>query len=181
MTNGIRAGRVLGVPVFLERGFFIGFVLFSAAFAWFGATTLGLPPGEAIVGGLAAETLLWLSEFLHNVGHAIAARRTGWPMIGISLGLMLALGRSIYPADEPALPSGVHVRRALGGPLVSLLIAALLLPVALALRPTGGAPFYVAAFGAGLNFFVYTLQALVPLGFNDGAVIWRAVRERFRT
>ncbi len=28
------------------------------------------------------------------------------------------------------------------------------------------------------NFFVMTLQVFIPLGFNDGATIWRWVRKR---
>ena len=44
--------------------------------------------------------------------------------VGDSVGINLwgPLSSSIYPADEPPLPRSVHIRRALGGPLASLLL-----------------------------------------------------------
>ena len=48
--------------------------------------------------------------------------------------------------------------------------------VALALRPAGGAAWLVARLFFVENLFVYTLQALLPPGFNDGATLlywWR--------
>ncbi len=141
----------------------------GAAGAWFGLAAL-----PAIMGGLAAMVLHWCSELIHQLGHAWAARRTGFPMIGICFWGVLS--SSIYPRDEPELPANVHIRRALGGPLASLLLTGVgfaLLPL---FRPLGGAAWLVALFFALENLFVFTLQAALPLGFNDGATLlywWR--------
>ncbi len=105
----------------------LGFLLIWAILSAVVVYWLHYPLLTAVLLGLAATTLHWLSEFLHNLGHAWAAHRTGYPMTGIRFYAVLAA--SLYPPDEPALPGRVHIRRALGGPIInaclSLLIASL--------------------------------------------------------
>ncbi|HEY7094389.1 MAG TPA: hypothetical protein VH393_14485, partial [Ktedonobacterales bacterium] len=72
----------------------------------------------AILQGLIVTLIHWLSDMLHQFGHAIAARSTSYPMTGLRLWFLLSSG--LYPLDEPALPARTHVRRALGGPSMSL-------------------------------------------------------------
>ncbi len=176
MNREFRVFTLYGLPVSIVPGFFAGTGLTVLTLAGIGlfALRLGLIP--ALAGAVAATALMWLSELIHQLGHAIAARRTGHPMIAITLGRYLVLGTSVYPADEGALPPAVHIRRALGGPFASLIVSVLALPIALALQPAGGAPFAVAAFVFLLNFFAYTLQVALPLRFNDGATLWRNLR-----
>jgi hypothetical protein len=126
--------------------------------------------------GLAAALLHWLSEAWHQTGHAWAARRSGHPMTGVVF--WAVLGTSLYPADEGDLPDAVHVRRALGGPLFSLGLTIVAGGLVLALRPGGGLARWIALFTAVENLLVFTLQAAVPLGFNDGTVLWQAWRQR---
>src|SRR5690242_10193969 len=110
--------------------------------------------------------LHWLSDIVHHLGHAWAARRTGYPMVGVRLSGVL--GSSIYPPDEPPLPAAVHIRRALGGPIASLLLTLVAAAIVLALRSSGGTVWWVALFFFLENLLVFTLQVFLPLGFNDG-------------
>ena len=104
---------------------------------------------------------------------ARAARRTGYPMSGIRLGKWGVLGTSLYPADEPALPAAIHIRRALGGPAGSLVVTLAAAAVALALRAEGGALWWVAVFVFLDNLLLLTLGAFLPLGFTDGSTLLR--------
>jgi Zn-dependent protease len=176
MNREFRVFSLYGLPVSIVPGFFVGTGLTILALAAIGVLVIGLSLAPAFVAAIVATTLMWLSELIHQLGHAVAARRTGHPMIAVTLGRYLVLGTSVYPADEGALPPAVHVRRALGGPLASLIVSAVALPIAIALQPAGGAPFAVAAFIFVLNFFAYTLQVALPLRFNDGATLWRYLR-----
>jgi hypothetical protein len=63
------------------------------------------------------------------------------------------------------------VRRALGGPVASLLLSVIAAVIALALRPLGGVYWWVALFFFLDNLLVLTLGALVPLGFTDGSTL----------
>jgi hypothetical protein len=176
MNRELRVFTLYGLPVSIVPGFFVGTGLSILALAAIAMLAMGLGPLPAFAGAFAATTLMWLSELIHQLGHAVAARRTGHPMLAITLGRYLVLGTSVYPADEGALPPAVHIRRALGGPIASLIVSAVTLPIALVLRPTGGALFGVAAFVFLLNFVAYTLQIILPLGFNDGATLRKYLR-----
>jgi hypothetical protein len=147
----------------------------GSALLWVALGTIGLwlgaPVGAAIGGGLLAVLLHWGSDIVHQLGHARAARATGHPMIGIRLWWLLTA--SVYPRDEGPLPAAVHIRRALGGPIASLLLTLLAGAVALALRSAGGVPLWLALFVFLDNLLVLTLGALLPLGFTDGSTLLR--------
>lgn len=134
---------------------------------------LNLSPLAAILGALLAVALHWLSELFHQLGHAQAARRAGYPMIGIEFWLLLS--SSLYPPSEPDLPAALHIRRALGGPIASLALTLLAGLTALALHAPGGVLWWVALFFFLDNLLVFTLGAFLPLGFTDGSTLlyWR--------
>jgi hypothetical protein len=150
-----------------------------------------LPFGWALVAGLISALFFWLCEWLHQLGHALAAFAVGHPMIGIHF--FNIFSSSQYP-PEPPLPPATHVKRALGGFWVNLLIGLLLLPVALYLWPRGreilpdfiSLAAWLAGFGAFINLIVLGLGALLPLkipggGLNDGGTLlyfWRATQRR---
>lgn len=141
---------------------------------------LDLPLVTASAVGAGGVALHWLSSLAHNLGHAWAARRTGYPMIGIRFGVMAGLlAQSRYPRDEPPLPPEIHIRRALGGPIANLLLAALAAGLLPALAAGGSAAlWWLGVWFFVENFFIYALQVVVPIGFNDGATILHALRER---
>ncbi|MGH2506660.1 MAG: hypothetical protein ACRDHZ_04480, partial [Ktedonobacteraceae bacterium] len=92
-------------------------------FSVIGFTVLNMSLGVAILAGLVAVLLHWASEVVHHLGHAGAAQRTGYPMQSIVIGgIQGYLALSSYPANEPTLPDSIHVRRAIGGPIASLLL-----------------------------------------------------------
>lgn len=123
----------------------------------------------AAIAGFAAALLHYVGELLHQLGHALAARQTGYPMTGMRFDWLLAFSR--YPEDEPPLPAEVHIRRAIGGPLASLAAAAVSGVLALLVRPGGGVLWWLVFFFFLDNLLVFTLGALLPLGFTDGSTL----------
>jgi hypothetical protein len=128
-----------------------------------------LPLGAAVLGGLLAVCLHWLGGTLHQLGHAWAARRTGHPMQGIRY--WSVLDSSIYPEDEGELPARVHIRRALGGPTISLVTCLAAGVLAALLFPLGGLARFLSLFALIDYLGVFTLGALLPLGFTDGSTL----------
>jgi hypothetical protein len=90
-------------------------------------------------------------------------------MIGIRLWWLLSA--SVYPSDEGSLSAAVHIQRALGGPVASLLLTVIAAMIALALRPLDGVYWWVALFFFLDNLLVFTLGAFVPLAFTDGSTL----------
>ena len=122
MANEYEIGKIFGLRLSIEPKFFIGtaiiwLVVGAVSFLLLEATFL-----QAFLVGLVTTLLYWASDIVHHLGHAYAARRTGYPMAGIRLGTLLLLGTSLYPDDEGQLPGAIHIRRALGGPVASILL-----------------------------------------------------------
>lgn len=130
---------------------------------------------QAIVWGVLATAIHFVVTYLHHVGHAIAARRTGYPMQGIQL--YLVLGASVYPADEPELSSDTHILRALGGPIFSGLVAVVMFIIAILLNYDSFVGSLVM-WAAIDSFVTYVLGALTPLGFTDASTILYWSRRR---
>jgi hypothetical protein len=81
------------------------------------------------------------------------------------------LGTCIYPKDEPALSKVIHVRRALGGPLTSALLAIVYGVLSYVLSPQGGVLYYVMVLMLLENIMIFSLGAFLPLGFTDGSTL----------
>ncbi len=151
----------------------VGFLILWPLFSLLGLKAFRLRPGMALAGGFLATMLHFASELLHQLGHARAAERTGYPMEGVHL--WGVLGSSVYPADEPELAPEIHVERALGGPRVSALLAAGGGVAALMTHRSGKLGFMVSSLFALENLTVFTLGALLPLPFieTDGTILQR--------
>ena len=93
----IKLGKVAGLELSARPSAIVGFVLLWVLLGGVAALLFKVPLGEAIVGGFIAVVLHYCSEIVHNLGHAWAARRTGYPMIGVRL--FGVLGVSLYPRD----------------------------------------------------------------------------------
>ena len=121
--------------------------------------------------GLLAAGLHWFVLMIHQLGHAVAAMTTGYPMSGVRLWWWLAA--SLYPEDEPELGARIHITRALGGPMASLILA--LIGFFFARLFGGQSPLLrlLALVVAFDSFFVFGIGALLPLGFTDGSTLLR--------
>jgi hypothetical protein len=171
----VRFGALSGLEISALPSAFLGWILLWLGLSGIAITLLDLKVGEAVIGALAATAIQVLSETLHQLGHARAARRSGHPMTGIRFWGVLA--SSLYPANEPALPAAIHIRRALGGPAISALVTILAGILLLVLRNAGasGALWWVGVYFLLVNLLVFTLGSFLPLGFTDGSTLlyWR--------
>ena len=172
MESELRLGRLVGLPITVGRSALIGSSVLWAAVSVLNLFLLQRVLGWSIIAGLVAVIAHWVAVLFHQLGHAWAARRTGYPMIGIRLWGVLS--SSIYPPNEPPLPASVHIRRALGGPEASLLLSILSL-IGLLLVAPGKLGWWLGLFFFVDNFFTFTLGSLLPLGFTDGTTLmqWR--------
>lgn len=171
MNKTFRLGSWGGFKFLAKPSAFLGFIVVWLVFSLIGRKFFKLKPEHAIIGGLLATAVHWLSELWHNVGHAQAAKMTGYPMSGVCFTGPFAF--SLYPPDEPTLPPGIHVRRALGGPIASALLALVTGMIVLVAQTIGGVPLMVASLTFLDNFLVLTLGAFLPLGFTDGSTLLR--------
>ena len=169
-------GHFIGLRVSARRSALLGLLILWLILGIIGGWVLKLPLMQAAFGWLLAALLHYASEFWHNLGHAASSRRTGNPMVGVLYWGFLAT--SLYPKDEGELPRNVHLRRAIGGPIASLLLTMVMGAAALALQAVGGVVWYLVVFVFLDNLLVFTLGAILPLGFTDGSTILYWLRQR---
>jgi len=119
----IQIFRLLGFPIKLDLSWlFIAVLLtWSLAGAYFPQMQPDLAPGAYWVMGLVGMIGLFTSVVLHELGHAVVARRYDLEIRGITL---FIFGGVAELTEEPR-SAKVEFLVAVGGPLVSLGLAAL--------------------------------------------------------
>jgi hypothetical protein len=168
MADTFSLGQIAGLKISARPSAIPGSLLLWALFAVLG-WALFASPASALAFGLVCAIFHWLSELFHNLGHARAARLTGYPMTGVRFWFVFA--QSLYPADEPALPGRIHIRRALGGPVASILLGCLAGALALLAAPAGGFAWWALTIISLDNWLVLGFGAFLPLGFTDGSTL----------
>lgn len=169
MKKRWQLGTIWGVAIWFKASSLLLSGLLWLLFSVAVRLLFDLSWGTAVEVGFTAVILHWLSDLLHHLGHAWVARRVGYPMQRIISWLILMT--SVYPKDEPSLPAAIHIRRALGGPSASLLIAALSGALLLILPANNSPLTLLVAFLFWENLLVFFLGAFVPLGFTDGSTL----------
>jgi Zn-dependent protease len=108
MMGGFRIGKLFGIPLQLNYSFLflLGVILLSRG-----------------VGGAILLVALFVSILLHELGHALVARRLGVPIIGIDLHFFGGAAKMTQMPDSPR----TEITIAAAGPLVSFVLGALLL------------------------------------------------------
>ena len=161
MRGAWRLGRVAGVDAYVHWTF--GLLMAWAAFsAWQGAGT-----GLAVVLGLGFLAAVFGSVLLHELGHAVMARRWGVRTRHI---LLIPLGGIASLEGMPKAPRA-ELAVALAGPAVNLAIAAVL---ALVTNVTGLALFGLVdgLMWANLSLALFNLIPAFPM---DGGRALRAL------
>src|ERR687888_506662 len=176
MTASFRLGRVFGIEIGANWTWLIVFALivWSLGASVFPSQDKGLSHGTYWAMAAVAAVAFFLSILLHELGHALVARREGVEIQGITLWLFGGVARL-----RGQMPSaGAEFRIAVGGPLVSVAIATgLLLIAGLASLPKAvdGTVFWVGYINATL--LVFNLIPALPLDggriLHSGLWAWR--------
>jgi len=175
----IRLGKVGGMEIALAPGFYVATVALLGVFLVVGVGFFHRSVPNALAGSFLLVLLHWLAETWHNYGHFVAARNTGFPMVGVRLGTaMLVFGTSVYPDEEQPLSAAVHIRRALGGPIGNAFLGAVGVVAILAMAASRSHFTWVAIVFTLENWVVFVVGNCLPLGFNDGSTLLYWMRRR---
>jgi Zn-dependent protease/CBS domain-containing protein len=170
MKRSLKIGSVAGIGIFLHWTFLL---LVAAIFAYFYVQGQSL---GAALSGVGLILAVFLCVVLHELGHALTARRFGVPTRSITLYPIGGLARLERIPAEPMKEFWI----AIGGPAVNVVIAA---GLALLLLATGGsfAPDALEAPGTHMIASLMWINAVLA-GFNmlpafpmDGGRVLRAL------
>ncbi len=179
MNGNLRIGNLFGIPFFINISWFFVLALtalnfgggLAAQFPWLGASALIL--------GLAAGILLFVSVLLHELGHSFAARQQG---IGVNSITLFLFGGLASLDDEAKTPAGAFWI-AVAGPLVSLGLFCLLTIIASSGLVTGPIA-AITSLLAYINLILATFNMIPGLPLDGGnvlkAVVWKISGNRYR-
>lgn len=119
-----RFARIAGIPIGVSPWWLIVVALITYALgaSYFPESVAGIAPAEAYALGLASALALFASILLHELGHAIVARRRGIQVTEIDLWLLGGVARMEGEAHTPQ----DELRFAIAGPAVTAVILAVL-------------------------------------------------------
>jgi Zn-dependent protease/CBS domain-containing protein len=191
--GSIQLARILGIRIGVDPSWFL--VLFLFIFVLSGSFRKALDSSDTVayLVAVASALLFFGSLVLHELGHAIAARRQGIETTGIDLWFFGGVAKMSRDSDSP----GTEFKIAVAGPLVTLVVIAVCIGVGVAI---GGREFWDAAvldsdahvgpaflllsWLASINalLFVFNLVPAFPLdgGRIARALAWKVTGDRVR-
>jgi Zn-dependent protease len=175
MSPTFRFGRIAGIEVGANWTWLLVVVLlvWSLATGVFPETNPGLSDATYLGMALVAATLFFVSLLLHELGHALQARREGVEIEGITLWVLGGVAR--FRGTIPA--PGAELRIAAAGPAASLVIGVACIAVATLIAGPSAVDGVVYWLGyINLMLLAFNLIPAFPL---DGgrilrAILWRA-------
>jgi Zn-dependent protease/CBS domain-containing protein len=175
VSDGFEIGRIAGIRIAIHWSWLVVFVLitWTLADSVFPDQNPGLSDSTYVAMALAAAVLFFTSLLLHELGHALQARREGVEIDGISLWLFGGVARfkGMFPS------AGAEFRIAIAGPLVSLVIGVMFVLVAWMLglpREVDG----VAAWLGFINLFLLAFNLIPALPLDGGRILRSALWAR---
>ena len=189
----IQLARIFGIRIGASPSwFFVLFVLIYLLTGYFGDVVEGSDT-QAFGLAVAAALLFFVSITLHELGHAIVARRNGIGITGIDLFFFGGIAKLTREAETP----GAEFRIAAAGPAVTALVVGLCVGVGLLLSHAGDVigvasfddesttPVYALLGWLALINVVLLVFNLVPAFPLDGgriarAIAWRVTGDRNR-
>lgn len=174
LNSGFTLGRIFGIRVQMHWTLVLLAVLitWSLYAGWF-PRVLEASPAVRILLGLAGALGLFVSILLHELSHALVARRFAMPVERITLFLF---GGVAHMEDEPPTPKAEFLM-AIAGPLMSLILALLGLG-ALTIAGSAQAPSWVLALLAylvSINLTIAVFNMLPGFPLDGGRVLRAAI------
>jgi Zn-dependent protease len=166
-----RVARVLGIPIWVHGSWFVvlGLAIWALAAA-FGDALPRLPIAERLVMATVTGFAFFACLCIHEVAHAIVARRFGVRVQGITLFLLGGVAEIRGELPSP----GAEFAVALVGPATSAAIGSVLALAAEGARSLGWTPVEAVAFTLALVNLGVALFNLIPGLPLDGGRILRA-------
>jgi Zn-dependent protease len=174
---GLALGRVLGFPLYLNASTLLLAVLITLVYGGYAQQRLDLSPAAGYAVGFGFVVCLMVSVLLHELGHALTARRFGIGVRGITLELL----GGFTEMDRDAPTPKVDVLVALAGPAVSFVLGVVAV-LGTVVFPDRSLPHEVSFYLAFSNIVVAVFNSLPGLPLDGGralrAGVWAITHDR---
>lgn len=168
--RGLGLMSVAGIRITIDPSWFVIFFLmvYSLATGYFPTLQPPIEGGQAWILGVVAALLLFASVLVHELSHALLARRFGIDVPRIRLFLFGGVSEMAAEPDDPA----AEIRIAAAGPLTSYALAGIFFTLAatgLPARVPGASA--IVDYLAILNFSLGTFNLLPGFPLDGGRIL----------
>ena len=192
--GSIQLLRISGIRIGASPSWFIVLFLVIYFLAGYFQDTLGGSQTEGFVVAVCSALLFFASLILHELGHALVARRNGIEIDGIDLWLLGGLARFRQDSRSP----GQEFAIAAAGPAVSLVVAIVFALLSFAVAGTDdaidvallrdgvdvSAPLALLVFLSEMNVWLFLFNLLPAFPLDGGriarAAVWKLTGDRSR-
>lgn len=167
----ISLGKFWGVDIVITSLVWLGPFLFLALHFVVNLLNVNLTLTERLSQSFYFALAVEITTAIHALGHIISGKLVKSPMDELLITALRDVNR--YHGDQSQIKSTTHLGRALGGPIINIIVGVICILVA-QLIPTG--------FWSNLNASLITvnlffgLGGFLPIPSVDGAVIWREIK-----
>lgn len=172
MNDSVSLGRIGGIHVGVNWSVLVltALLVWTLASVIFPDSAPDLAPAAYLAMALLGAVLFLGSILLHELGHAVQARREGLPIDGITLWLFGGVAR--FRGGFPT--AGAEFRIAIAGPLVSLALGAAF--IGLAFVPVLPLPIAaVVGYIGSINLILLIFNMIPALPLDGGRVLRSAI------
>lgn len=166
--------RIAGIAIRVDASWIIllALVTWSLGGSYFPSQYRGMAPAVYWTMGLIGAFGLFASVLVHELSHAVVARRNGVPMNGITLFIF----GGVAEMEEEPHEAKSELRIALAGPIATVVLILVLTPVASLMR-SQHAPFPATAIVSYLAMvnLVLLIFNVIPAFPLDGGRVLRAI------
>jgi len=191
--NSIQLMRIFGIRIGASRSWFFVLFFFIYVVSDYMRSVLGGSVTQGYVVAVCAVLLFFFSLILHELGHALVARRLGIGITGIDLWFFGGVAKMSRDSDSP----GTEFKVAAAGPAVTLIIVGICVGLSAlisqgaaldVMRLAGDAEvspvLALLGFLGSINLFLLLFN-LVPAYPLDGgriarSIVWKATGDRNR-
>jgi Zn-dependent protease len=167
----ISLGKFWGVDIVITSLVWLGPFLFFALHFVVNLLNLGLSLEQRLSQSLYFTIAVEITTAIHALGHIISGKIVKSPMDELLITALRDVNR--YHGDQSRIKSTTHLGRALGGPVINIIVGVICIFLASSI-PAG----FWSNLNASLisvNLF-FGLGGFLPLPSVDGAVIWREIK-----
>jgi Zn-dependent protease len=184
MKESVRLGKIAGVAVGINWSLLLiaGLIALGLGNGRFPADAPGYTRTAYLAAGAVTALLFLAGVLIHEISHAMVAKREGLPVDGIVLWFM---GGYTRIGSDPQTP-GAEARVSGVGPLASLVLGLVLLGGSFVGHSAGVSPLAVSMLRwlATINILLAVFNVLPGAPLDGGrilhAAVWRWTRDRWR-
>jgi len=167
---GLFIGRLFGIRFYLDYSWFLiaAIVIYELSAVLFPAYLPGCSKTLYFIMGFSGAIVFFLSILLHELGHSLVSQRCGIPVPRITL---MFIGGIAEISREPDNPRA-ELKIALGGPVVSIVLALLYAAAALVCNHLHwDAPCVVLQWLAMVNVILVVFNAIPGYPLDGGRIL----------